>query len=108
MTYRISSVLDSLRVCAASTSLASTLRMPANMFRYSGIAAPSAIRMIFGSSPMPNQTMNTGTRPNSGSVRRICSGGSTAFSPSPLSPAISAKTIAAAAPTPKPMAIRCS
>ena len=70
-----------------STSRASTPRMPANVFRYSGIAVPSAIRMILGSSPIPNQTMNTGIRPNSGRVRRICSNGSTAFSPSRLSPA---------------------
>jgi hypothetical protein len=82
--------------------------MPANVFRYSGIAVPSAIRMILGSSPIPNQTMNTGIRPNSGRVRRICSNGSTAFSPSRLSPATRASATAATAPNAKPTAIRCS
>ena len=82
--------------------------MPANVFRYSGIAAPSAIRMILGSSPMPNHTMNTGISPNSGKVRSICSSGSTAFSPTRLSPATRASAIAATAPTAKPTAIRCS
>ena len=72
------------------------------------MAAPSAIRMILGSSPMPNQTMNTGIRPNSGSMRRICSSGSTAFSPSRLSPATRASAIAVTAPNVKPIAIRCS
>src|SRR5581483_5903140 len=108
ITCRMSAGLSSLRVCAASTSLASTLRIPANVFRYSGIAAPSAIRMILGSSPMPNHTMNSGIRPNSGSVRRIWRIGSTAFSPSRLSPATSASATAAAAPNAKPIAIRWS
>jgi len=64
--------------------------------------------MISGSSPIPNQTMNTGIRPNSGKVRRICSSGSTAFSPSRLSPATRTSVIAATAPNAKPIAIRCS
>ena len=46
--------------------------MPENVFRYSGIATPIEISRILGSSPMPNQTMNTGISPNSGSVRSIC------------------------------------
>ena len=80
----------------SSPSLASTLRMPANAFRYSGIAAPIAMRRIFGSSPMPNQTMNTGISPNSGSVRSICISGSTAFSPIRLRPAMIASISATA------------
>ena len=57
---------------------------------------------------MPNQTMNTGMRPNKGSVRRICMSGSTASSPTRLSPATRASPIAATAPNAKPIAIRCS
>ena len=82
--------------------------MPANVFRYSGIATPIAISKILGSSPMPNQTMNTGIRPNSGSVRSICMSGSTAFSPRRLSPALTASTIATMAPQANPTATRSS
>ena len=64
--------------------------------------------MILGSSPMPNQTMNTGMSPNSGSVRSICMSGSTAFSPIRLSPAMMASSSAMPAPTAKPMATRSS
>ena len=55
---------------------------------------------------MPNQRMNTGMRPNSGSVRSICISGSTEFSPSRLSPATSARLAQAAAPRAKPIATR--
>jgi hypothetical protein len=78
------------------------------VFRYSGIAAPSAISATLGSSPIPNQTMNTGISPNSGTVRSICMSGSTAFSPSRLSPATTASKIPAVPPSANPIAIRCS
>ena len=63
---------------------------------------------ILGSWPMPNQTMNTGIRPNSGSVRSICISGSTEFSPSLLSPETTPSTSPAAPPTAKPIATRSS
>ena len=88
--------------------MGSTLRMPAKVFRYSGIAAPMAIRRIFGASPMPNQTMKTGMSPNSGSVRSICMSGSTAFSPIRLRPAMNASSRPMVAPKAKPMATRSS
>ena len=72
------------------------------------MAAPRAISSTLGSSPMPNQTMNTGISPNSGSVRSICSSGSTAFSPSLLRPAITARTRPTEPPSAKPMATRSS
>ena len=72
------------------------------------MAVPMAIRMIFGASPMPNQTMNTGMSPNSGSVRSICMRGSTAFSPIRLSPAMSASSRPMVPPTAKPTATRSS
>ncbi len=73
---------------------------------YSGMAVPIAISRILGSSPMPNQTMKTGISPNSGRVRSICISGSTARSPGLLSPAVTARTMAAAAPQAKPVATR--
>ena len=78
------------------------------MFRYSGIVAAIAISRTLGSSPIPNQTMNTGISPNSGSVRSICIGGSAAYSPNWLSPVTSASRMPAVAPTPKPIATRSS
>ena len=72
------------------------------------MAAPSAISVIFGISPIPNQTMNTGISPNSGSVRSACMIGSTAFSPNRLSPAAIARITAQPPPIAKPIATRSS
>ena len=84
------------------------LRMPAKVLRYSGNATPSAMSAIFGVSPIPNQMMNSGIRPNSGSVRSICIGGSTASSPTRLRPATTDSASPIEAPTTKPTSTRCT
>lgn len=65
----------------ASISFGSTPRTPECTLRYIGNSTPSATSSTFGSSPMPNQRMNSGTRPRCGSVRSICTGGSTSSPP---------------------------
>ena len=82
------------------------LRIPENVFRYSGNATPIATSAIFGVSPMPIQTMNSGISPKWGSVRSICIGGSTASSPMRLRPATTARATPIAAPTAKPSPTR--
>src|ERR1017187_4140369 len=105
---QISSLRRNCSDWPTSASFASTPRIPENVLRYSGMAAPSAISTTLGSSPMPNQTMNTGIKPNSGSVRTICMSGSTEFSPRRLSPATMARIRPAPPPRVKPIATRLS
>ena len=54
-------------------------------------------------SPMPNQTMNSGSRPSSGIDRGALSTGSKAYSPIRLRPLATASSTAIATPTQSPM-----
>ena len=81
---------------------------PPTRLRYSGIITPSATSAIFDVSPIPNQRMNSGTSPNSGSVRIICIGGSTSASPARLVPASEPSPTAMATPRSSPSVARRS
>ena len=80
--------------------------MPANVLRYIGNRADSMTNSTFGSSPMPNQTMNNGISPSSGTLRSACRIGSAAASPIRLSPVTTASNTATTMPIAKPTAQR--
>ena len=67
-----------------------------------GNVVATAIRMILASSPMPNQTMNSGTSDRKGSARKIWSGESSSSSPSRQKPVITPSTSPVATPTGQP------
>ena len=89
---RTSSHRDSPSTWPSSPSLGSTPRMPANVLTYIGNSAPSTTIRILGMSPMPNQTMNSGSRPSSGIDRTALSTGSKAYSPIRLRPLATASS----------------
>ena len=90
----------------ASTSFGSTARTPPAVDTYIGNVVATAIRMILASSPMPNQTMNSGTSDRKGSARRIWSGESSSSSPSRQKPVITPSTSPVATPMASPAAAR--
>lgn len=59
-----------------SNNLLSTERIPRNVFTYNGKNEPLAINNIFEVSPNPNHKINSGAIAKWGSVRSICSDGS--------------------------------
>ena len=94
------------RTWPSSPSLLSTPRMPANVLMYIGNRADSMTNSTLGSSPMPNQTMNSGISPSSGTLRSACRIGSAIASPMRLSPVTMASSTPTVTPIAKPTAQR--
>ncbi len=90
----------------ASTSRASTLRTPPAVETYMGNAVATAIRTTLATSPIPNQTMKSGTSDRNGKARSSCNGESSSSSPSRENPVITPKTTPAETPNASPRSAR--
>ncbi len=105
-TSRTSAHRPSPNVRIASTSCGSTLRTPPAVETYIGNVVATAIRTTRAASPIPNQTMNSGTSDRNGSARKELHGESSSSSPSRENPVITPRASRRTTPNSKPGAAR--